>query len=173
LAKPPNVFGRRVGRQPARVVQASVFGAIAVCFALPFAHVSCASWELAKEVSSGFGAKRIDRQTFTGWELVAGTARLVPEELDARDVPVEPPDEEDIEQFRVPPEPFAQIAFVAGLAGLVAVVAVRDRASRALSGAATAAIIVVSLWLLVSSPSLKKIGILNVRPRIGYWLVLG
>jgi hypothetical protein len=126
-----------------------------------------------RDISSGFGLHRPDRQSFTGWQLVAGTAPLVPERPDPRDTPVRPPAEEELRQFRVPPEPFAQIAFAAVLVGLGAAVVVHDRASRELIAALAATIVVTSMWLLVSSPSLKKIGVLKVQPEIGYWLVLG
>lgn len=171
LGRLGDTLRRRVGRGPARIGQASVFGVIAICFALPFADVSCASDELADGLADNFALRRIDRNSFSGWELVAGTAPLVPKSIDPSAAPALGLDREELHRFRVPPEPFAQIAFVAVLVGLIGV-GVRRPASRELVASIAGAIAVVSLGLLVTSPSLKKIGLLDVQPKIGYWAAL-
>ena len=76
------------------------------------------------------------------------------------------------DDFRLPAEPWAQIAFAAALAGF-ATAWLRSAPSRHKAGAISAGIVVASLWLLTTSPSLRKFGLLTIDPALGYWIAMG
>lgn len=71
-----------------------------------------------------------------------------------------------------PAEPWAQSALLAAIVGLVSVLLKQARIRLKIALACSIAV-VVSLWLLASSPGLRKAGFFQIDPQIGYWLALG
>ena len=155
--------------------QAGVFGIIALSFLLPFVNVSCAAGE--EELRGFMRALTIQEddedlpsQEFTGWELASGRGRLI-EGLE--DFPSEDESPPDVaEEFRLPAEPWAQIALGAALVG-IATAWLRAPLRRHRAGALAAIVVAASLWLLLTSPSLRKLGVLTIDPAVGYWIALG
>ena len=146
-----------------RAGRAAPFGIILLCFLLPFADVSCSeerSFDSAEEVVS-----------LTGVHLVVGSEQRFPASVgDPFGLEESNTDLGSAEEARTPPESFAVLAFVAALVGF----ALSFRGDRwgSLGPVIAGVIGFVSTALLGMSPTLRALGLVDVRLRVGYWLTL-
>jgi hypothetical protein len=144
--------------------QGALFAIAGLCFLLPFVSLSCAS----KEAARGMEFEQED-QTLTGLQLGMGGERR--EGFDPSG-PLGDADPDADEEFSIPAEPFALIAFVAALVGL-SLVFVRVTRSRLLGAAIAGTVGAGSLVLLATSPTLRALGLSTVTLLYGFWITLG
>lgn len=158
--------GSFIRRERGRLGQGAIFAIILICFFLPFLNTSCADERAAEAMAV---PKDAAVQEFTGWQLLRGSEDLVKDNVGRMGVP----DQEDLGPgTRTPAEPWAQSAFAAALVGLIAVL-LKRRDLRMRVALICSLVVVFSFWLLVWSPSLRKTGLMQIDPQIGYWIALG
>lgn len=125
----------------------AVFGAILICFTLPFINVSCNDQIV---------------RSFSGKEIVQGTTIYEPDMFGG------------VTPHRISPEPFAILSFICGVIGLV--VSFRRAKKGALICSIASWLGAILLWLLftkVKNDALRETGgMIGVTAGAGFWLAL-
>lgn len=125
----------------------AIFGAILLCFVLPFIDVSCNGQVV---------------RSFSGKEMVQGTTVYEPDMFGG------------VTPHKISPEPLAFLAFICAVIGLV--VSFRRIKKSALICSLASCLGVVLLWLLftkVKNDALRETGgMIGVTAGAGFWLAL-
>ncbi|GAB4388736.1 MAG: hypothetical protein Kow0025_09830 [Thermodesulfovibrionales bacterium] len=129
-----------------RKITPAMYGAIVICFFLPFVNVSCSGQKV---------------MSFTGFQMVTGSTYQTPSMYG-----------EKTKSEKIDPEPPAIAAFVLAIAGL-ALSLTRSKKGSLFSSAASFGGLVALLWLKadLDNDALKSgQGIIQLEYSMGYWL---